>query len=150
MGLKKKSLRTSPSPPHSSCVVHLLTFHCYATHLRGSEEGSVDRPRPTRGGPIAPSPALIRYGQHAMTDPVASLSLEESQTVLDAFVETCTHRNWPLLAAHVRSTHVHLVVDGIQEPSNAIRDLKAYASRALNRRGAKRWWGTRRPCARAA
>jgi hypothetical protein len=65
----------------------------------------------------------------------ASLDPGEALIVLGAILETCSFRNWTLLAAHVRTTHVHLVVDGIMEDSRAIRDFKAYASRALNRTG---------------
>ena len=70
----------------------------------------------------------------------AKLDHEEAIAVLRAMLETCVFRNWTLLAAHVRSTHAHLVVGGIVEASGAIRDFKAYASRALNRAGTRRHW----------
>jgi hypothetical protein len=102
--------------------------------------GSVDRAREGRGGPIEASVALVDYAKRAMTDAEASLDLAESFLVLSAIRETCAFRHWTLLAAHVRSTHVHLVVEGIMEASCAIRDFKAYASRALNGRGVRRRW----------
>jgi hypothetical protein len=121
-------------------VVHLLTFNCYGTHLRGAELGSIDRVREGRGGPIEPSVGLVNYAKRTMTHAEASLDLGESLVVLGAISETCAFRRWTLLAAHVRSTHVHLVVDGITEASCAIRDFKAYASRALHGKGAVRRW----------
>jgi hypothetical protein len=127
-----------PSP--LTIVVHMLTFNCYGSHLRGDENGSDDRIRKGRGGPIDPSPALASYGWQIMTHAEARLSYDETFTVLKAFRETCAYRRWTLLAAHVRCTHVHLVVDGVAEPSFALRDFKAYASRALNRLGAQRHW----------
>ena len=45
------------------------------------------------------------------------------------------HRGWKLLAAHVRSSHVHVIVDGEAPPEKVMNDFKAYASRALNRLG---------------
>ncbi|HVO99686.1 MAG TPA: hypothetical protein VMT15_16555 [Bryobacteraceae bacterium] len=51
--------------------------------------------------------------------------------------EVCAFRNRQLIAAHVRTNHVHCIVGGVTDPSRAIADLKAYATRALNR--AKRW-----------
>ncbi len=75
-----------------------------------------------------------------MTHAEAGLDPSEAFVVLRAIRETCAFRNWRLLAAHVRSTHAHLVVDGIMEASGAIRDFKAYASRALNRSGVRRRW----------
>ena len=121
-------------------VVYLITFNCYGTRLRGDERGSVDRPREGRGGPIEPSASLVHYGARAMTHSEAKLGHEESFTVLSAIRATCAFRHWYLLAAHVRSTHAHLVVDGIPEVSAAIRDFKAYASRALNHDRSRRRW----------
>jgi len=108
--------------------------------MRGDELGSVDRAREGRGGPIEPSVLLVNYGKRIMTHAEASLDLGESSLVLNAIRETCAFRRWTLLAAHVRSTHVHVVVDGITEASFAIRDFKAYASRALNAEGVRRRW----------
>jgi REP element-mobilizing transposase RayT len=121
-------------------MVLLLTFNCYGTHLRGDEKGSVDRTREGRGGPLAPSAGLVNYGKRIMTNAEASLDSNETIVVLRAIRETCAFRGWTLFAAHVRSTHVHVVVDGIDDASCAIRDFKAYASRALNRAGVRRRW----------
>jgi REP element-mobilizing transposase RayT len=121
-------------------VAYLLTFNCYGTHLRGAENGSLDRASGGRGGPIEASANLVGYANRAMTHAEASLDLKEALLVLRAIQETCTFRKWTLLAAHVRSQHLHLVVDGIAESSGAIRDFKAYASRALNHEGVRRRW----------
>jgi REP element-mobilizing transposase RayT len=64
--------------------------------------------------------------------------------VLEAIREVCAHRGWGLLAAHVRSNHVHVVVEAEAPPERDMSDLKAYASRRLNRmeldeEGRKRW-----------
>ena len=129
-------------------VVYLLTFNCYGTHLRGDEKGSVDRTREGRGGPIEESAPLVNYGKRAMTHVLDRLDLGESFRVLGAIQETCAYRQLALLAAHVRSTHVHLVVDGIGDASGAIRDFKAYSSRVLNGEGVRRRWargGNARP-----
>jgi REP element-mobilizing transposase RayT len=121
-------------------MVCLLTFNCYGTHLHGDEKGSVDRVREGRGGPIEPSAALTCYGKRVMTHAEARLDRGESWLVLNAIRETGAFRHWTLLAAHIRSTHVHLIVHGITDASCAIRDFKAYASRALNGEGMRRRW----------
>jgi hypothetical protein len=121
-------------------VAYLLTFHCYGTRLRGDEEGSVDRTSGSRGGPLAPAAALVEYGSRTMTHAEATLDFRQGCTVLAAIRETCAFRGWTLLAAQVRNTHAHMVVDGIAETSAALRDFKAYASRALNRDGVRRRW----------
>lgn len=121
-------------------MVYLITFNCYGTRLRGDERGSDDRMREGRGEPIEPSVALVNYGKRIMTHSEARLDPGESFLVLSAIRETCSFRHWTLLAAHVRSTHIHLVVDGIVEVNGAIRDFKAYASGALNGEGMRRRW----------
>jgi REP element-mobilizing transposase RayT len=59
--------------------------------------------------------------------------------------EVCEHRAWMLLAAPVRTNHVHVVVDSDAAPEKVMNDLKVYASRRLNdlglddAGGRKRW-----------
>ena len=62
--------------------------------------------------------------------------------MLDAFQEVCRHRAWKLVAAHVRSNHVHVVVTGGGPPGRIMGDLKAWASRRLVEAG-HRLRGTR-------
>ena len=47
----------------------------------------------------------------------------------------CAHRHWELLALHVRTTHVHVIVFAEAAPERILNDFKAYASRALNAAG---------------
>ncbi len=54
---------------------------------------------------------------------------------MKAFREVCALRGWTLLAAHVRTQHIHLVVAAEDGPEKILHDVKAYASRALNRCG---------------
>ena len=66
------------------------------------------------------------------------------EAVLAAVVERCSDNHWSLLAAHVRTNHVHIVVDAEVEPERIMNDLKSFASRCLNRLGLddpvrKRW-----------
>lgn len=123
-------------------LTYLLTFRCYGTHLPGDARGWVDRARGDhRGGFRDPSVALEQHAREQMSDPVYRLDRAASQVVLTAMREVCSVRQWPLLAAHVRTTHVHCVVDAATEPNRVIADFKAYASRALNRaEGFRRRW----------
>jgi REP element-mobilizing transposase RayT len=69
--------------------------------------------------------------------------------VLASIREVCRHRGWQLLAVHVRTSHVHVVVEAEDEPERMLNDFKAYASRRLNevepqrprwaRHGSTRW-----------
>ena len=57
------------------------------------------------------------------------------ETVLASLLERCAERHWSLLAAHVRSNHVHVVVEADTRPERVLNDLKSYTSRCLNPKG---------------
>jgi REP element-mobilizing transposase RayT len=66
------------------------------------------------------------------------------EVVLASLRERCSERQWTLLAAHVRTSHLHIVVKADARPERVMNDLKSYASRCLNRAGLdqptrKRW-----------
>ena len=52
--------------------------------------------------------------------------------MLAALVERCSDRKWDLMGAHVRTDHVHLVIEAETQPERILNDLKSFASRRLN------------------
>jgi REP element-mobilizing transposase RayT len=54
------------------------------------------------------------------------------QLVLVAIQRHCAYRGWNLLAAHVRSNHVHVIVEAETRPERIMNEFKSYASRELN------------------
>ncbi len=66
------------------------------------------------------------------------LDRRSRETVLEALREVCVHRGWSLLAAHVRTNHVHAVVVADVRPESVLNDFKSYASGGLNRLGKER------------
>ncbi|HEV8718435.1 MAG TPA: hypothetical protein VGX03_37155, partial [Candidatus Binatia bacterium] len=72
------------------------------------------------------------------------MDAQRRDITLRAIQEMCVYRGWSLLAAHVRSTHVHVVVHALVPPEFVMNDMKSYASRHLNECGLdtplrKRW-----------
>ncbi len=61
------------------------------------------------------------------------LDKDRRMTVLDALREVCSYRGWNLWAAHVRTNHVHVIVEAEVRPENVMNALKSYASRSLDR-----------------
>ena len=128
-------------------MTYLLTFNCYGTHVPGETWGWVERARGNhRGGYQDPSSGLIGYSLAVMKQQPYELNMPRARTVLEAILEVCRFRGWDLLAAHARTTHVHVVASGIPDPDRAILDFKSYSSRALSRQGfeapdRKRWAG---------
>jgi REP element-mobilizing transposase RayT len=79
-----------------------------------------------------------------MDQPPYHLDQIRRDAALEAIHEVCAHRGWILLAAHVRTNHVHTVVEAEVPPERVMRDFKAYASRRLTEMGLdepsrKRW-----------
>jgi REP element-mobilizing transposase RayT len=126
-------------------MTYLITYACYGCHLHGDESGSVDRQHNTPGSRlIEANPKRVLVEKHRMDQPPYGMDRSRREAVLAAMRERCSDRNWTLLAAHVRTNHVHVVVAAEVRPERIMNDLKAYASRCLNRLGLdeparKRW-----------
>lgn len=115
---------------------YFITFACYGAHLHGDESGSVDRRHNLFGGrPLEADPQRAAAERRSMNQPQYELDCDSRIAALQALEEVCRHRGWNLLAAHVRSSHVHLIVEAEVSPEKVMNDCKAYASRALNRLG---------------
>ncbi|MEZ5353242.1 MAG: transposase [Bryobacteraceae bacterium] len=89
-------------------------------------------------------PQRAEAERRSMVQQAYVIDRESRATVLQALLEVCSHRKWNLLAAHVRSNHVHVIVEAEVPPEKVMNDLKAYASRALNglepeKPGRRRW-----------
>ena len=85
---------------------------------------------------MGPNPERAFVARTHMHERPYTLAPEHREFVLCAIAEVCLHRGWTLHAAHVRSTHVHVVVESDLRPEAVMNAFKAYASRALNRNAA--------------
>jgi REP element-mobilizing transposase RayT len=104
--------------------------------------------------PSGANPALEQYARESMTGEPVLLCRGQADALLVQFHETAAYRGWLLDAVAVLVNHIHLVlgVPGDPDPSELLKGLKSYASRALNRLGPKprppRWFvdgGSKRP-----
>jgi REP element-mobilizing transposase RayT len=126
-------------------LTYLITFACYGCHLHGSDSGSVDRNQNLpRTATIEPNSKRSELDRSQMDQPPYHLDQIRRGAVLEAIQEVCSIRCWSLLAAHVRTNHVHTVVDAETPPELIMNAFKSYASRRLNRLGPdppgrKRW-----------
>jgi hypothetical protein len=76
-----------------------------------------------------------------MRQPCYQLDEARRKIVLAAIIDQARYRGWTPLAVHVRSTHVHVVLQADLPPERVLNILKSYASRALGLGGTdrKRW-----------
>ena len=106
---------------------YLLTFSTYGSYLPGDSRGSTDRH-------IGYRKAEPRLEEHrkTMIEPAFQLSrYQDRRAVRDAIVELCAQKGWWLAALHVRTTHLHMVVDADVSPERILQACKSYATRAL-------------------
>jgi REP element-mobilizing transposase RayT len=135
----------------TSFVRYFITFACYGARIHGDEAGSVDRRHNTFGHPSVETSSKRADTERGLMDYVPySLDEDSRACVLDAIREVCGQLNWILLAAHVRMTHVHAIMDAEVQPEHIMNAFKRYASRKLNllsheKRQQKRWAGTGAP-----
>lgn len=117
-------------------LAYFITFTTYGTQLHGAGKGSgsVDRQHNEFGAPFVP-PDDDREARAAdcMTGPPYVMSEEARRVVRNAILGLCEEKGWRLLALHVRTSHVHVVVFAERAPGRLMSDLKARASRDLNR-----------------
>ena len=124
---------------------YFITFACYGEHLHGDESGSVDRRHNLPGSRLLEAdPQRASAERQRMKQAPYLLDRDSRAAVLEALREVCRQRGWSLLAAHVRTNHVHVVVEAGVRPEIVMNAFKSYASRGLNRLGRdgsdrKRW-----------
>jgi REP element-mobilizing transposase RayT len=129
---------------------YLITFAGYGARLHGDESGSVDRSHNLYGSRLVEGrPGRLKAEHELMKQSPFTLDAEQRNAVLIAIRDVCAHRGWNLLAAHVRTNHVHAVVEAEDQPERMMNDFKSYASRRLNesyppqkrwaRHGSTRW-----------
>jgi hypothetical protein len=125
---------TEPRPKGAFALeTCLITFACYGCHIHGDESGTVDREHNAFGGRlIETDPKRALAERQRMDQPPYSMDRQRREAVLAAIVERCSDRHWNLRAAHVRTNHVHIVVDADVRPERIMNDLKSYASPQLN------------------
>jgi REP element-mobilizing transposase RayT len=123
-------------PPANVPSAYLLTFSCRGSWLPGDPRGSVDRDHRAYGTPVlGANPGRLAAAQRRQQGPGPVLDESSRTVVLRAVRETCQWRGWELLACHVRSRHVHVVVRALQSPERITTDLKSYATRGLRAAG---------------
>jgi hypothetical protein len=124
------------APTNSLLLLLLLTFATYGTHLPGDPRGSFDHVREGNRRALPPSPSLHRFSHDLLRHPPFLLTTPRARNLVrDAIVESSAFRAWSLLAVHVRTNHLHAVVDMEVKPGDVFSTWKAYATRALRNAG---------------
>lgn len=126
-------------------LAYFITFTTYGAWLHGKDPGSVDREHNEVDTPfLPPDPIEENEERLSLSQPPYILDEARRRIVLATIQEVCQYRGWRLIACHIRSTHVHIIVVASANPEKVMGDIKAYASRRLTEAGfenkdRKRW-----------
>src|SRR5689334_106910 len=103
---------------------YLITWACYGAWLPG-EEGAVPRTQNLFGTRL-PEPSIHkeRHSMQRMLEEPYLLDEVRRQVVLNTLKRVCSFRGWTLLAAHVRTNHVHVVVAANCKPNQVLNAVK--------------------------
>ena len=113
---------------------YFITFACYGSHLHGDDKGSVDRSHNAPGNRLLEAnPDRVEVMKQQMEQAPYLLDSVRRAIVLTTLHEVCRHRHWILWAAHVRTNHIHAIIEAAVPPETVMNTLKSYASRSLNR-----------------
>ena len=113
-------------------LAFLLTWRCYGTHLPG-QPGAVLPAQNQYNSPLpTPNPIRESSARARMLHPPYVLDPPHRDVVLTAMQQVCATKAWSLLAAHIRTNHIHVVISAPVKPESVLSVLKAYSSRALN------------------
>jgi REP element-mobilizing transposase RayT len=128
---------------HGDPIGYFLTWVSYGTWLPGDARGWVKY----QSGWQVPDPARELEAKARMTEDACVLSMTQRRAVEAQIAETCAYRGWTLHVVNCRSNHVHVVVTAeVTDPDKIRIDLKAWATRALNKmydNGRENWWAER-------
>jgi len=122
-------------------LAYFITFSTYGTWVHGTSKGkgSVDRDHNQHGMAfVEPDASREAEAREKMKQSEYKMQAGEREIVRDAIVELCRQKGWHLLAVHVRTNHVHVVVSVNRDPGRVMSDMKARASRELTPRGLRR------------
>lgn len=113
-------------------VIYLITFAGYGCRLHGDESGSVDREHNLPGNRLVEAdPKRALAERQLMDQPPFCMDRSRRETVLAALQERSSQRGWNLLAAHVRTNHVHIVIEAEARPERVMRWARHGSTRWL-------------------
>ncbi|NOY41068.1 MAG: hypothetical protein GXP26_04420 [Planctomycetes bacterium] len=113
-------------------LAYLITWHTKGSWLHGDRRGSVDRLHNQFGEPlVATSFVRRRAARDRMKHPRVKLDAARRRAIRETIVDVACHRGWDLLAVHVRTNHVHIVIAAEQTPERVMNDMKAWSTRRM-------------------
>jgi REP element-mobilizing transposase RayT len=120
-------------------LAYFITFTCYGARIHGDERETVDYyHNGFLASKISVNKNLHDYRKKHMTSKSYIMGEKERQLCLLGLRDAGAVFDWRLYAAHVRTNHVHVIIAADNKPEFVMTQLKARASKRLNRAMYKR------------
>jgi REP element-mobilizing transposase RayT len=119
---------------HNKPLAYFITFTAYGTWLHGDSRQSVLVENHTTKL-LEPQESFVKHEQQKLKYPAVIFDDKMRCIILQAIMEQCLYKQWHLYAAHVRSNHVHVVVNSDEPIDKVMVALKAWGTRKLRRSG---------------
>jgi REP element-mobilizing transposase RayT len=110
-------------------IAYHITWTTYGTWLPGDFRGWI---KANHNGIQAPDRKLELQSLARMADDAIELTTSQRQLVEETIRRHCEIRNWQLYAVNVRTNHIHIVVTADRDPTEVMKQLKAWCSRKLS------------------
>lgn len=108
---------------------YLIIFACYGYRLHG-EEGSIDRNHNVPGNRfIEPDADRVMKALGLLDQPPYLMDEKRRHLVLQTIRQVSAHRGWTSFAAHLRTNHVHAVLQADDRPEKVMNAFKVWSSR---------------------
>ncbi len=123
-------------------MTYFITFSCYGTYLPG-QPGTIGHAHNRFGSGLPePRPKLRQYVESRIQQQPFQMDAAQRKIVLRAMVEVCHYKAWFLSAAHVRATHVHVLVGaaGSTRYLWVKKDIDAVIAYLLDGQGERMAW----------
>jgi REP element-mobilizing transposase RayT len=119
---------------YSKPLAYFITFTTHGSWLHGDTRTSVIK---DHGTPklLAPNESLYIQRREKLTHPPVELDQTQRTIVLDTLIHHCNLKQWRLFAAHVRSNHVHTVIQAEHPIDAVMTGLKIWSTRKLSENG---------------
>ena len=119
---------------YNNPIAYFITFTTYGAWLHGDTRSSVIRDK-GNSKVLESHPGLYQHEQAKLAFPPVLLNSGHRQIVRDTIAKHCGIRQWRLYGLHVRSNHVHIVVNADKSIDQVSNELKGWPKRILCENG---------------
>jgi REP element-mobilizing transposase RayT len=117
-------------------LAYLITFTTDGTWLHGHNRGSVDPFHNEYQTPrVAPNEKRVKREVRRASHTSVMLNDRMRVIVAETIAEVARHNNCTLYALNVRTSHIHMVIGGLQPPERIMNTMKSWSTRRLRESG---------------